>query len=98
MHNINNNEQIIQYVIGKDDLEEIIRSTVDDKMKEFFAEKKREEENDANRLVSPKEACRQLNVNLSTLHRWKKKDYLVPIYVGDRPRYRQSDINRIVEK
>ena len=39
-----------------------------------------------------------LDVDLSTLHRWKKQSYLVPIEIGGKRRYRMSDVKRILEK
>lgn len=85
-----------QYVIGKDDLEDIINNIVDARMKRFFDNKKKEAE--ADQLIKPKEAAEQLGVNLSTLWRWHHEGYLKKVYVGDKPRYKQSDIDRILQK
>ena len=38
-----------------------------------------------------------LDVNLSTLHRWAKSNYLVPIEIGGKRRYRMSDVKKILE-
>ena len=84
----------IQYVIGKDDLEEIINGIVDARMQLFFDNKKKEAE--ANKLVKPKDAAEQLGVNLTTLWRWNKEGYLRRVYVGSKPRYKQKDIDRIL--
>ena len=37
-----------------------------------------------------------LNIDLSTLHRWSKSGYLVPIAIGGKRRYRMSDVKRIL--
>ena len=37
-----------------------------------------------------------LDVDLSTLHRWSKQGYLVPVEVGGKRRYRMSDVKRIL--
>ena len=37
-----------------------------------------------------------LDVDLSTLHRWSKQGYLVPIEVGGKRRYRMSDVKKIL--
>jgi len=37
-----------------------------------------------------------LDVDKSTLWRWAKIGYLVPINVGGKRRYRMSDVNRIL--
>ena len=39
-----------------------------------------------------------LNVTKTTLWRWHKRNYLVPIEVGGKRRYRMSDIKKILEK
>ena len=38
-----------------------------------------------------------LDVNLSTLHRWQKQGYLIPVEVGGKRRYRMSDVKKILE-
>lgn len=45
-----------------------------------------------NVLISAKEASERLGVTLSTLWRWEKLRYLVPIKVGKRNNYRLGDI------
>ena len=86
----------IQLVVGKEDLETIINSIVDERMTQFFERKKQEAE--ADHLITPRDASEQLGVNLTTLWRWHKEGYLVKVYVGDKPRYRQSDIDRILQR
>ena len=86
----------IQYVIGKDDLEEIINNIVDARILSFFDNKKKEAE--ANKLIKPKDAAEQLGVNLTTLWRWNNEGYLKKVYVGSKPRYKQRDIDRILNK
>ena len=85
-----------QYVIGKEDLEDIICRLVEGKMNQFFDRKKQEAE--ADHLITPRDASEQLGVNLTTLWRWHREGYLVKVYIGDKPRYRQSDIDRILKK
>ena len=86
--------QIIQYVVGKADLEDIITNLVNDKMERFYANKKAEA--NADKLLTPKEVTEILGVNLTTLWRWHNEGYLVKVYIGDKPRYKQSDIDRIL--
>ncbi|MDO5316058.1 MAG: helix-turn-helix domain-containing protein [bacterium] len=86
----------IQYVIGKDDLEDIINNIVDTRMQLFFDNKKKEAE--ADRLIRPKDAAEQLGVCLSTLWRWHNEGYLKKIYIGDKPRYKQRDIDKILNR
>ena len=86
----------IQYVIGKDDLEDIINNIVDSRMQFFFDKKKKEAEADL--LIKPRDAAEQLGVNLTTLWRWHNEGYLTKIYIGNKPRYKQRDIDRILNK
>ena len=55
---------------------------------------------DANTETYPsaEQVSKILDVDKSTLWRWKKQGYLIPIEVGGKRRYRMSDINRILQK
>ena len=46
---------------------------------------------------SAKKVAEMLDVDKSTLWRWAKVGYLVPINVGGKRRYRMSDVKRILE-
>lgn len=48
--------------------------------------------------VKPKDASKILQVDLSTLWRWNKMGYLIPIEVGGKRLYKQSDIDAILNK
>ena len=48
--------------------------------------------------VTPDEASAQLRVDRSTLWRWSKTGYLIPIEVGGKRLYKQSDIDNIFNK
>ena len=65
-------------------------------MQKFFDRKKEEAKSDV--LLTPKEVTELLGVNLTTLWRWHREGYLVKVYIGDKPRYKQSDIDRILMK
>jgi len=84
-----------QLVIGRDDLEEILNGIVDSRMAQFFERKKNEAS--ADNLLTPKEVTEILGVNLTTLWRWHKEGYLTKVYIGEKPRYRQSDVDRILK-
>lgn len=47
-------------------------------------------------LRTMKEAAQQLHRTVGTLDRWRKSGYLIPIYVGGKPMYKQSDIDKIL--
>lgn len=66
-------------------------------LREAFAQWQEEEtlkreKSRENVLISAKEASERLGVTLSTLWRWEKLRYLVPIKVGKRNNYRLGDI------
>ena len=44
---------------------------------------------------SPDQVAKILDVDKSTLWRWRKQNYLVPIEVGGKRRYRMSDIGSV---
>lgn len=69
--------------------------------KEVIADTRRELEeavisDKAETYPNPNQVCEILGVDNSTLYRWKKKGYLVPIEVGKKLRYRMSDIKKIL--
>ena len=64
----------IQYVIGKDDLKEIINEIIDER----FAEKKQDE------LISIKKVMEMLGVTDATLWRWDKMGILKKVRIGNR--------------
>ena len=88
--------QVVQYVVGRDDLHDIISNLVEEQMQKFFDRKKEEAKSDV--LLTPKEVTELLGVNLTTLWRWHREGYLVKVYIGDKPRYKQSDIDRILQR
>ena len=81
---------IIQYVVNKEDLSHIIRDIIADKIEEYETTKKE-------RLLSKKQVADRIGVDKSTLWRWEKENYLVPIRFGKKVRYKESDIIEIEE-
>ena len=84
----------IQYVIGKDDLREILNEIIDERIALF---EKRNEEKRNEELVTYERVMEILGVSKSTIWRWKQRGYLVPIRIGGNDRYRMSDIKKIME-
>lgn len=83
----------ITVAVGINELREIY--------KELIAEVKKELEqtvlsDKAETYPSPKQVCDILGVNITTLWRWQKKDYLVPMEVGGKRRYRMSDVKALL--
>lgn len=48
-------------------------------------------------LLTREQVMQKLNVVPSTLWRWQKRGYLVPVRVGGENRYRSTDIDKILE-
>lgn len=66
--------------------------------KEMRAEAKAEAETKAKEmLLTSEEVMSTLKISDTTLWRWGKCDYLKPIYIGGKKRYRKSDIIAIIE-
>ena len=68
----------------------------------MIAEEKRELEQEiadskAETYISREKTMEILDVSSTTLWRWKRMGYLVPVSVGANDRYRMSDIRRIME-
>jgi hypothetical protein len=47
---------------------------------------------------SPEQVAKILDVDKSTLWRWRKQGYLIPIEIGGKRRYRMSEVNKILRK
>jgi excisionase family DNA binding protein len=50
------------------------------------------------KYLSPDKAAEFLDVTKPTLWRWDKRNYLKPVSVGGKKRYKYSDLKRILEK
>ena len=85
----------VSITIGTNDLfqfaNHLIRSTKEELENAILA-KERET------YVTTDEAKDQLRVDRSTLWRWSKTGYLIPIEVGGKRLYKQSDIDTILNK
>lgn len=46
---------------------------------------------------SPEQVSKILGVDKSTLWRWARQGYLVPISIGGKRRYKMSDINKLLK-
>lgn len=85
----------VSITIGTSDLlqfaNHLIRSTKEELESSVLAKKQET-------YVKPKDASKILQVDLSTLWRWNKMGYLMPIEVGGKRLYKQSDIDAILNK
>ena len=50
------------------------------------------------KYLEPTKTALKLDVHKTTLWRWAKQGYLVPVQVGGLRRYKMSDIQRILEE
>ena len=48
------------------------------------------------KLYTVAEVCELLGKDRSTLNRWHRANYLRPVYVGRQPKYKQSDLDKIM--
>ncbi len=85
----------ITLFVNASDLREFGRIILKEAKTEFEAVILAENEE---RYLSPAETAKMLDVDESTLWRWKKRDYLMPVQVGGKPRYLLSDIKKILTK
>jgi len=46
--------------------------------------------------LSPKKVAVMLDIHVTTLYRWEKQNYLIPIRIGTKVRYRKSDIEKLL--
>lgn len=80
----------IQFVISASELKEALTSWYAEIRR---AEKAQEEE----RYLTIKEVSDLLKVNRSTLWKWNKSGYLTAVKTGSKPRYKLSDVKKIME-
>lgn len=87
-----NNPRQFQLVVNAADLKEMFLSWVEDWQEKQSRQEKEE------KFLTREEVCGLLNVTKPTLWRWQKKKYLTPVKVGNRPLYRQSDIEKLMQE
>lgn len=83
----------ITVAIKLEDLVEFHREVLADVKKELEAQVVEEREE---RYLSIKQVCELLSIDASTLWRWRKQGYLVPVSIGGKRRYRLSEIKKIL--
>ena len=78
------------YMISAADLERILRNLVNDLISEREEVKKET-------YISANQVSNLLGVSKSTLWRWEKENYLVPVRVGNKLRYKESEVKQLME-
>lgn len=84
--------QNVQLVVSASDLRELVNEWCDEREAQEEAVRKSMTESEC---ISSTDAEKTLGVTSSTLWRWAKSGYLVPIKVGRKNVYKQADIDRI---
>lgn len=77
------------FFISKNDIEEIVSKITS---KVVYAIKEESKANKEDEILSVSETCNKYGVSKSTLWRWKKHKYLVPVRMGSKCFYKKSDI------
>jgi len=85
----------VSITVGIDDLKEFAKDIIQQTKRELedlvVAQK-------SETYITRQRASEMLEVDKSTLWRWQKRNYLVPVYVGGQRRYKMSDINRLLNR
>ena len=77
-------------MISAADLEHILRNLINDLISEREEVKKET-------YISANQVSNLLGVSKSTLWRWEKENYLVPVRVGNKLRYKESEVKQLME-
>lgn len=73
-------------------LKDFIMSIVDEAIERHLQPKPKDE-----KMLSIGQVCAMLDVDKSTLWHWDKEGYLKKIHIGGKPRYKESEVNEILE-
>jgi excisionase family DNA binding protein len=71
---------------------------IDYSSKLSIAELDRQRKEQPEQYLTRKQAAEMLDVDLSTLWRWHKENYLCAVEVGGKRRYKLSEVNKILRK
>lgn len=83
-------QQITQYVLNKEDLENSFRTIVTEILGQVETAR-------AESRLSIKQVSKRLGVDPSTLWRWERDGYLIPTRIGRKVLYKESDIIAVEE-
>lgn len=92
-----NNQQNIQFVLKRDDLEEVVRTVVSELLDEREQERQAREQLRLATKVARGATAKRLQKDLSTLYRWEQAGLLHPIRIGRSVYYLESEIQMIEE-
>lgn len=80
-------------MISEEELTEKMQKIVADV---FVKAKEAIEQQNADMLLTTQKVSEMLDVDKSTLWRWAKAGYLIPIKIGTKTRYRRSDVQKLL--
>jgi len=75
---------------------ELVEAFRDILIEENLKNKLLSEENKTDVLLTEEQVQKMLEVSHSTLWRWQNQDYLTPVSIGRKKRYKTSDVQRIL--
>jgi len=78
----------VQLIVNPADLREYSIKLIDSVLK-------KDDQNSKESFLTTNEAAQYLGVTYTTMWRYEKNNYLVPIRIGGRKRYRLSDLEKI---
>jgi predicted DNA-binding transcriptional regulator AlpA len=65
---------------------------------DMFQKEQKNSDKIAETYLTEDEVRQMLNVSHSTLWRWKKEEYLIPVKVGRKNRYKKSEIEALINQ
>ncbi len=84
-------------VIQESELKELIEGLMGDVLERFLSNQKDEQPKEE-KLYNTQEACELLRCSKPTLHRWKKEGIIPHVRIGANIRYKESDINNLINQ
>ena len=84
-------------VIQESELKELMEELMEDVLERFLSNQKDEQPKEE-KLYNTQEACELLRCSKPTLHRWKKEGIIPHVRIGANIRYKESDINNLINK
>jgi hypothetical protein len=92
LYDILNDSPNLNITINAGQLLEVVNYAISKTKSEFEAKQAPEQ------YLTRKQTAEMLEVDLSTLWRWNKQNYLIPVEIGGVRRYRMSDVKKILER
>ena len=80
--------------ISLEDVKVAIREEIENVLKPLLTNQNQGKDEE---LLTVSEVCKMLSVTRSTLWRWQRDEYLVPVKCGKRSFYKKSEIQKIIK-